>query len=326
MNNALQKRERNKITNTKQKEDKMSWGIDFLQQGAQQAAGGIFGLAFGGASNKQQFKQQKKLTRLQLDAQQQMTDYNMMKQLEMWDKTNYKAQMQQLAKAGLNPGLIYGMGGGGGATASITGGNVGGGQAANHAGAMASMGATAAQMGLLRAQKENIEADTENKKATTPKLEAETKSITQGIENQKAQEELLKIQGGIQGVEEHIAKMTQNQVVARIGTELRTLTAQMHIWERQNKIDANTADEKIGIIEQELAEITARVLLTKAQTGKTKEETDKIAKEIGQMAQRLQNETDQVAIQQQLANFETNFGKQLGGVAATVLQALRGRR
>ena len=36
--------------------------------------------------------------------------------MDIWEKTNYKAQMGQLEKAGLNPGLIYGMGGGGGGT------------------------------------------------------------------------------------------------------------------------------------------------------------------------------------------------------------------
>ena len=40
--------------------------------------------------------------------------------MDIWEKTNYKAQMGQLEKAGLNAGLIYGMGGAGG---TLGGGN-----------------------------------------------------------------------------------------------------------------------------------------------------------------------------------------------------------
>ena len=45
---------------------------------------------------------------------------------EMWDYTNYENQVKRLEAAGLNPALLYGQGGGGGATAA--GGAVGNGQ------------------------------------------------------------------------------------------------------------------------------------------------------------------------------------------------------
>ena len=45
---------------------------------------------------------------------------------EMWDYTNYENQVKHLEAAGLNPALLYGQGGGGGATAA--GGAVGNGQ------------------------------------------------------------------------------------------------------------------------------------------------------------------------------------------------------
>ena len=37
---------------------------------------------------------------------------------EMWDYTNYENQKRHLENAGLNPALLYGMSGGGGATAA----------------------------------------------------------------------------------------------------------------------------------------------------------------------------------------------------------------
>ena len=77
--------------------------------------------------------------------------------MDIWEKTSYKAQMGQLEKAGLNPGLIYGMGGAGG----TLGGSSATAQGAAGTGAMDIAGA--AQIALLNAQRENIEADTENK-------------------------------------------------------------------------------------------------------------------------------------------------------------------
>ena len=88
--------------------------------------------------------------------------------MDIWEKTNYKAQMGQLEKAGLNPGLIYGMGGGGGGTV--------GGSSATAQGQQGNMalGIDAAQIALLNAQRKNIEADTANKLAGKGKTEAET--------------------------------------------------------------------------------------------------------------------------------------------------------
>ena len=64
-----------------------------------------------------------------LQAGKQSHQYNQ----EMWDYTNYKNQVKHLEAAGLNPALLYGQGGGGGATAA--GGNAiaGSGQSAGGA-------------------------------------------------------------------------------------------------------------------------------------------------------------------------------------------------
>lgn len=84
----------------------------FGMQVGQQATGGALGLLLGGLQNKQQYNQAERLQNLNIRGQQQMTDYNLKKQLELWEATGYGAQMRQLKEAGLNPGLLYGMGGG----------------------------------------------------------------------------------------------------------------------------------------------------------------------------------------------------------------------
>ena len=154
-------------------------------------AGGIIGLLAGKAQDKRQINQQKKLQALQIAGSKELADYNYSKQLEMWKATNYGAQMEELEKAGLNPGLIYGMSGGGGVTTGSGGGSVTGATASQGGGGELGLGlqmaTQAAQLAIMEAQKKNIEADTANKTADTAnkgtqgeilKLEEEFKALT----------------------------------------------------------------------------------------------------------------------------------------------------
>lgn len=135
----------------------------FAQQAAQGAIGAGLGLIMQKSNDRRQIRQQEKLQALEIAGQKQMTDYNQKKQLEMWENTGYGAQKEQMKKAGLNPGLMYGMGGGGGQTAGITPGNVSGGNASGQSGEMSAMAMNAAQVGLINAQRRNLDADTQEK-------------------------------------------------------------------------------------------------------------------------------------------------------------------
>lgn len=132
---------------------------------AQTFLGGLAGQIWGKQQDERQLEQQKKLTEIGVGAGKDMAAYNAELQYDMWNKTNYGAQMKHLQEAGLNPALIYGMSGGGGATTGSPGGSVAGtGQAANAAQTMqanTAMGMQLAQMRLLEAQTEKtkVEAD-----------------------------------------------------------------------------------------------------------------------------------------------------------------------
>lgn len=132
---------------------------------ATMATGAILGLVGGGINNEMQSAQNKRLMRTQFKYNKKMTEFNKEQQLDLWNKTNYGAQIAHMKEAGLNPALMYGMGGGGGTTASVPQGSVNA-ESAQQQDVMGMMGA-AAQLELLKAQKENIEADTKNKQADT---------------------------------------------------------------------------------------------------------------------------------------------------------------
>lgn len=149
-----------------------------LGQMAAAAIGPVLGKAFGIGSDQKQLKQQKKLQDLQISGQKEMSDYNMARQFDMWNKTNYGAQVEHMKKAGLNPALMYGMGGGGGATI--------GGEAGSVTGATASDASSRqmaeTQMGMMLAQ-------TSLANAQASKAEAEAKKIG-GVDTDKQNWEL----------------------------------------------------------------------------------------------------------------------------------------
>ena len=99
--------------------------------------------------------------------------------------------MDQMKKAGLNPGLMYGQGGGGGTTANVNSGSVTGGQAAGQSGEIQAMMGMGLQREMLQAQKEVLasqadlnRAEAEKKRGVdTSKTQAEIDNLLQGYDN-----------------------------------------------------------------------------------------------------------------------------------------------
>ena len=74
-------------------------GEQLGSQAATSGLGTVMGLMLEKHNDKRQLAQQRKLQELEMEGQRKMGDYNYAKQLEMWNATGYKAQMEQLKKA-----------------------------------------------------------------------------------------------------------------------------------------------------------------------------------------------------------------------------------
>lgn len=229
------------------------------------------GMLLGEYNDQRQLRQQQKLTDQQVAASKDLSTFNNEQQYQMWLKTNYPAQMEQLRKAGLNPGLLYGMGGGGGATTgSGGGGSVTGGMATGHSGEVMGM----LQAGLLQAQKENIEADTKLKNTTADKTsgvdtelgKSQIASITQGINNQKAVERLTNLQSDIAEIEQDIKHRTTENAIHRIESEANAAMYQMELLSAKYGVEKDLIETRKQIVREELATILLRKELTSAQT------------------------------------------------------------
>jgi len=136
----------------------------------QRGANAIGDMVFGAGENKKQLEQQKKLQDLATGANKEIANYNQKLALEMWDKTNYSAQLAQLEKAGLSKSLMYAGGGAGGSTQGA--GEVQGVGAGNADGVAQGM--------MAKAQMAQVEAGIELTKAQTEKTTAETSNIKTG--------------------------------------------------------------------------------------------------------------------------------------------------
>lgn len=137
------------------------------------AAGAVTSLIGNKVNASERRKEQERGMAMQLEANKEMAELNYQQQMKMWHDTNYTAQREELEKAGLNPALLYGQTGGGGAT---TGSGVSGSTSVPAAG---TYGLQQMEIGLMMAQKEKIEAEAEKAKAEAEK--------TRGIDTKAAE-------------------------------------------------------------------------------------------------------------------------------------------
>lgn len=201
-----------------------------LQMGMQQAGNAMntgMGLLLEKHNDRRQLRQQKKLNDLQIAGNMELAKYSYDQQYELWNKTNYPAQVEQLKKAGLNPAMMYGMGGGGGTTTGSGGaGNVTGGQAPSGGGEVMGM-MHQGNLAMQLAQIENIKADTEKKKIEAEKTggvdtknviaDTELKVLQQVIQNYAGKEAAAQYEKIKEPARDVEAKTYQDELEARQG-------------------------------------------------------------------------------------------------------------
>lgn len=243
------------------------------------AGSGILGSAFGlltaGINDRRQISQQSKLNDLAYQTNNKMAEEDYKRQMRLWNETNYSAQKEQLEKAGLNPGLIYGMSGGGGATTAASGGmGVSTGQAPQGGGEIINMMNQRLQMGLTQAQikvmesqanKNNVEAE-KTGGVDTQKVTTEIQSLTQGIQNAKATEILTKTQSRIAALDEQLKTATFETAISEVETELFKSNQELRMMVRENWINDETKYTKIKTIQVQLTKLLLENALTKQQT------------------------------------------------------------
>lgn len=227
----------------------------------------VSNLVFGKAAQKQQLEGQKKALE-----QQNAANY------DYWLKTNYSSQVEQLKQAGLNPGLLYGMGGGGGTTTGQANGNVQGANAPQ--GGMEIQ--KAMELSLIDAQRRNIEADTKDKLANLPNKEQDV--ITKDLANKWETWKQSHNPEGYKIIDGKTYDKDGNEISGQMAKTWKEAENKMSYDKTFNEIegilkDNAIKDENLDLIKNKISEIGQNIELMKKQGLNVDEATKNLEKE-----------------------------------------------
>lgn len=232
------------------------------------------GMMGGNYAGQNQHRRQKRLMDLQFRNQQQLNQQGHDLQMDMWNKTNYGAQVDHMRKAGLNPALMYGMSGGGGTTTgSQGGGSASGGNAQAYQIMDLANAKLSAEIEKLKTETRNLEKDLDVKEVTI-------QDMSQGIENKKAQEELTKLTSQFQTVMNEIQDKTKEVTIETTTKELENLLASTDGIKLENKLQSETMTANIERAYKEVVQIELENILKKADKKKTDTEIENMVKQI----------------------------------------------
>lgn len=256
------------------------------------ALGGIYNIATAGKRAREQQQANDYERKMQMEGSKELTDYQSKANLQLWKDTNKTAQMEEIKKAGLSPGMIYGGSGPGGSTPTVstavpTRGTIPDANAgrANDINQMMSI----AQLGLINAQTKKTEAEAENLPKTGENISADTtlknkqvESITAGITNTQAQTKLTQAQNDITNLNEQILKGTLNEQIAIIKNQLTKSAGEAKSAMAEGHVDEKTQETKIKILNQEATNKALEAIAIQTGINLSKEKINEISNSIMQ--------------------------------------------
>lgn len=210
------------------------------------------GMLGGQGMSRRQYHRQKKLMGFQKDHQKDLNVQGKQLAMDMWNQTNYGAQVEHMKDAGLNPALMYGSAGAGGSTNAGSGGSAQGGQAPQERVMDMQNMLLGAELALKKsiARKNEVEADktegvdTDLAKANIDKVYGEIDKLIADTKNVEEQTKLTKINQTIAEIEAIYKPDLYDSNIEKMSAEIRKLTADARISEEsKTQIVANlTAD------------------------------------------------------------------------------------
>lgn len=259
----------------------MGLGANLAEITAKGLVGTVFNGIFG-SNNK--LEDQEELMRkaweyekagmgLQYNYGQQAADAEYRRNLQMWKDTNFGAQRNEMEKAGLSVGLMYGNGGGSAASTA-------GGTATQPSAPKTNPIEVGLQQQALGLQLKQIEAQNKLANAETAKTLAEANKIAGAdTEGAKLDNEWKKIENKIQISRENIE--ASNVTAAEANAQ--KAVAEWNSAVIQAEIDAETKAEKTQIIIEQLTNMRKEGALMVANRELSEKQKEKVEKEINYM-------------------------------------------
>ena len=256
----------------------LTGGVGSIVSGGLGLIGGLFKKKDDGLANQQKLMQQaweyeKEGMGLQYNYGQQAADAEYERNLQMWKDTNYGAQKNEMEKAGLSAGLMYGNGGG--QAASTAGGN-----ATQPSAPKTNPVEAALQQQSLGLQLKQIEAQNRLANAEATKTIAEANKIA-GVDTEgaKLDNEWKKVENRIQLSRENIE--ASNVTAAEANAQ--KAVAEWNSAVIQAEIDADTKVVKTQTIIEGLANMRKEGALMVANRELSEKQKEKVEKEVKYM-------------------------------------------
>lgn len=248
--------------------------IGGIIQGVVGAGTAIGNAVQGRRAQKRQQRNQLELMDVQQRNQMELNQQGKDLAYQQWLDTNYSAQKDELQKAGMNAGLLYGMSGGGGVTANTgSGGSASGGQAQQQQlmdmSGIQNLATQIAQVDLIKAQTEKTKVET----AKTAGVDTEnTKADTAG---RLTQNEINKLSKEAQ------IEYWKAQATEKVATGEQAIV-QSNIMKNTEKAQIQEINDRAKLPAKQAEEIDARItnMLELARQGREKINIEKFAKEL----------------------------------------------
>lgn len=228
-------------------------------------------LFLGNFMQERQLQGQKKALKQQNDAA-----------FDLWERTNYSEQVKQLEKAGLNPGLLYGMGGGGGATTQTSNADVDTYQTSSQGYGiqqMAQVQAVNSQTELNKALAAKANAEAAKVSGVDTKVgEATVKNLASLTSNNEAKTELTKLEGDWQKLTNDLLDDNQWYYRENAANEMMKLDAETRKAAAAAGIAEQTYETEITLRKMDIGIKTLIGEMYKANTSLTRQQ---IQTEIG---------------------------------------------
>lgn len=280
------------------------------------------GLLMEGHNDRRQLRQQKKLNAQQIKAQKELAAYQKSLNLEMWQDTNYAAQAAEMRKAGLSTGLMYGMGGGGGATSNAgSGGSVTGGQAQQYPGEMGMALQTGLQTAMQQAMIKKTEAETKKIEIDTAKtsgvdteqVKQSTAVLAEQVKSEKLKQAAMEYENAMKQIELDVKRNTQEETTQRIKKEKDKMEGEAKSAQAKGEIDEATKQTTIDMVRQSAVEQDLRIQAQRKGLTLTDEQIRKVGHEILRLTtqsdiewQKLDLERQQTEIRKLIQEFITS--------------------
>lgn len=279
--------------------------------------GALMGALNANSASNQSWQRQHQLMEIQAELNQKNAKFNTAQAKEMWNYTNFENQIEHIKKAGLSPGLIYGMGGQGGSTQGAGAANgvglpqdqsVGMGLRAQEIGIEMANALSQIKLNESQASKNEAEADkikgvdTEAQKATIDNLIAQTS-------NEKIKRGLILGQIRVADAEEELkrntADWTKEKVeetrwnVKSLQKGIDKLAVEIDGVELDNELKRRTIDNKVKESTLTLQNLMTEILLKGSQRKVNEEQAKAIPAEILQGWEKLVKEGEALTIQRE---------------------------